>query len=124
MTRFAGAYADIQEAERRAKNPKWYQSFSGSLEERAAQAFAAKKKAEELNKQLCDMIRFVHGPTGLAEYKDILRDMRKQKEKREWKAQKRKEAALEWVVGLVAFSIAAAIIAGVIFLIGQEQGRW
>ena len=32
LTKFAGAWADLNEAERRAKNPPWYKSFSGSME--------------------------------------------------------------------------------------------
>ena len=42
MSKFAGAWADINEAERQAKNPPWYKTFSGSMEERAANAFAAR----------------------------------------------------------------------------------
>lgn len=124
MSKFAGAYADIHEADRRARNPKWWQKFNGSLEERAANAFAAKKKAEKLNKELLDMIRFVHGPTGLEEYKDILRDMKKTKEQNEWKAQKMKEAIVEWIVTILALGVGFAVLAAVLFVLGKSQGKW
>ena len=124
MSKFAGAWADINEAERQAKNPPWYKSFSGSLEEQAAQAFACKKKAEALKKDLENMIRFVHGPTGLQEYKDILRDMRKQKEKTEFRKAKLKQAIIEWVFGIIVFIIAAAIMAFVFWFVGKQQGKW
>ena len=65
LTKFAGAWADLNEAERRAKNPPWYKSFSGSMEREAAEAFAAKRKAEALKKELENTIRFVYGPSGL-----------------------------------------------------------
>lgn len=124
MSKFAGAWADINEAERQAKNPPWYKTFSGSMEERAANAFAAKKKGQQLKVELENMIRFVYGPNGLEEYKQILRDMKKQKEKTEFKKAKLKQAIIEWVVGIVVFAFLLAILVGVLYWIGLNQGRW
>lgn len=124
MTKFAGAWADINEAERQAKNPPWYKTFSGSMEERAAQAFAAKKKAQELKKDLENMIRFVHGPSGLQEYKDILRDMKKQKEQTEFRKAKLKQAIIEWTLGTIIVVIAICIMVAVFWFIGKQQGKW
>jgi len=124
MSKFAGAWADINEAERQAKDPPWYKTFSGSMEERAAQAFACKKKAQALKTDLENMIGFVHGPTGLEEYKQILRDMKKQKEKTEFRKAKLKQAILEWVLGIIIFIIAAAICGFIFWFIGKNQGKW
>lgn len=124
MSKFAGAWADINEAERQAKNPPWYKTFSGSMEERAASAFAAKKKAQELKTELENMIRFVHGPTGLKEYKDILRDMRKQKEKTDFRKAKLKQSIIEWTVGIILFLSGLAIVAFVFYIIGKNEGKW
>lgn len=124
MSRFAGAWADINEAERQAKNPPWYKSFSGSLEEQAAQAFACKKKAQALKLELENMIRFVHGPTGLQEYKDILRDMRKQKEQNEFRKEKIKQSIIEWTFGIIICVIGIAIMGFVVWYIGVQEGKW
>lgn len=124
MSKFAGAWADINEAERQAKNPPWYKTFSGSMEERAASAFAAKKKAQELKTELENMIRFVHGPTGLQEYKDILRDMRKQKEKTDFRKAKLKQSIIEWTVGIILFLSGLVIVAFVLYIIGKNEGKW
>lgn len=124
ISKFAGAWTDIQEADRRAKNPKWWQSFDSSIEKRAADAFAARKKAQELKKELENMIRFVHGPTGLQEYKDILRDMKKQKERHEFRKQRIKEAIVEWIFGIVITAIGIAIMATVLYFIGKNEGKW
>ena len=124
MTKFAGAWADINEAERQAKNPPWYKTFSGSLEEQAAQAFACKKKAQALKADLENMIRFIHGPTGLQEYKDILRDMRKQKEKNEFRKAKLKQKIIEWVFGIIITIIGVAIMGFVLWSIGKNQDKW
>ena len=124
MSKFAGAWADINEAERQAKNPPWYKSFSGSLEEQAAQAFACKKKAQALKAELENMIRFVHGPTGLQEYKDILRDMRKQKEQNEFKKAKLKQAIIEWTLGFIIFVVGIALLGFIFWFIGKREGKW
>ena len=124
MTKFAGAWADLNEAERRAKNPPWYKSFSPDLERQAAEAFAAKKKGQELKKELESMIQFVHGPTGLQEYKDILRDMREQKKKHEFRKQEIKQAIIEWTIGILLIVTGIAIVGFVLYLIGKNEGKW
>ena len=124
MSKFAGAWADINEAERQAKNPSWYQSFSGSLEARAANAFAAKKKAEALKKELESMIQAVYGPSGLREYKDILRKMRKAKEDGDFKKARFKQALLEWVVGILVTLFGVTFMVGLFYFIGKNTGRF
>jgi CHASE3 domain sensor protein len=124
MTKFAGAWADLNEAERRAKNPPWYKSFSTSIEKEAAEAFAAKKKAQELKKELEQMIQFVHGPSGLKEYKDILRDMREQKKKHEFRKAQIIQSIIEWTVGILAFIVGLGIVGAVMYFVGKGQGKW
>ena len=124
LSKFAGAWADINEAERQAKNPPWYKTFTGSLEEQAAQAFACKKKAQQLKTDLENMIRFVHGPTGLEEYKTILRDMKKQKEKTEFRKAAIKKSIIEWTLGIIIFVFGVAILAFIFWIIGKREGKW
>lgn len=124
MTKFASAWADLNEAERRAKNPPWYKSFSSDLEKQAAEAFAAKKKGQELKKELESMIQFMHGPTGLQEYKDILRNMREQKKKHEFRKQEIKQSIIEWTVGILLTVTGMAVVVFVLYLIGKNEGKW
>ena len=70
------------------------------------------------------MIRFVHGPTGLQEYKDILRDMRKQKEKNEFKKAKLKQAIIEWTLGFIIFAVGIAMLGFIFWFIGKREGKW
>lgn len=124
ISKFAGAFSDVQEAHRRATNPPWYRSFSGSIEEEAANAFAAKKKLEQMKKDVEQLISFVHGTKGLEEYKQIIRDMRKRRQEHEYRKQRIKEKIIEWIVGILAVIIGAAIIGAIIYFIGKQQGRW
>ena len=58
-----GAISDVNQAEKDAKNPPLYKKvFNGSsIEEEAMNAFAAKKKAEEMEYELKQYIMFTHG---------------------------------------------------------------
>lgn len=124
LAKFAGAWSDINEAERRAKNPSFLEKFNGSLEENAAKAFTAKKKAQALKKELESTIQFVYGPSGLREYKDTLRAMREQKRKTEYLKAERQRKILEWTVGIVVALISTAVLSGAFYLIGKSQGKW
>lgn len=124
ISQFGSAWADLNEAERRAKNPPWYKLGGTDLERAAAEAFACKKRAQALKKELESLIRYVHGPTGLQEYKDILRDMRKSKERTEWKRQKRKQAIIEWIVGILAVIAGLAIMGTILYFVGKNEGKW
>lgn len=122
--KFAGAFSDVQEAHRRATNPPWYKSFSGSIEEEAANAFAAKKKLEQMKKDVEQLISFVHGQKGLEEYKEIIRDIRKRRQEHEYRKQRIKDQIIEWTVGILAVLVGAAIISAILYFIGKEQGKW
>jgi hypothetical protein len=124
ISKFAGAFADVQEAHRRATNPPWYRSFSGSIEEEAANAFAAKKKIEAMRAEVETMIRFIHGPSGLEEYKNIIRDIKKRREQHEYRKERIKDGIIEWTIGILSVLVGAAILAAVFYYIGKQQGKW
>jgi hypothetical protein len=50
--------------------------------------------------------------------------MRKQRKEELYRKEEIKRMALEWVVGVIAAASGVAIIAGAIWLIGRNQGRW
>lgn len=124
LSNFAGAWSDINEAERRAKNPSFVDKFNGSLEQNAAKAFTAKKKAQELKKELESIIQFVYGPSGLREYKETLRAMREQKRKTEYRKAERKRKLLEWTVGIAVALVSISILGVIFYFIGKSQGKW
>lgn len=71
-----GHASDVLYAEKKAKNVNPFKKlvFSKSVEAEAARAFAAKKKVQAQQKELLSMIGLMYGKEGLAEF----RDMRKQ----------------------------------------------
>ncbi|MCP4487884.1 MAG: hypothetical protein GY820_11285 [Gammaproteobacteria bacterium] len=124
LSSFAGAWSDINYAEQRAKNPPWYASFSSSAEKEAMEIFASKRKFLELKREVENLIMFNHGPRGLEEYKDILRGVREQRRKHEYRRKEVQENLITAVVTILAVTSAIALFAFVVYLIGAKQGRW
>ncbi len=124
LMKFASAWTDISEADRRARNPSFIQKFNGSMEENAARVFATKKRAQELKTELESMISFVYGPSGLKEYKETLRSMREHKRKTEYRKAEIQRQILEWTVGVTLFCVVAGFMGIALYLVGKSQGRW
>lgn len=124
MSKFAGAWSDINYAESKAKNVPWWKTFGGSAEKEALEVFAAKRKMAEMKKEVETLISWTYGPSGLEDYKNILREIKEQRRKQEYRKQEVKEAIINWTVGILALITGVAILAGVFYLIGVKQGKW
>ena len=124
MSKFAGAWSDINYAESKVKNAPWWKTFGGSAEKEALEVFAAKRKMVQMKREVESMISWTYGPSGLEEYKNILRQIKEQRRKQEYRKQEVKEAIINWTVGILALITGVAILAGVFYLIGVKQGKW
>jgi len=124
LSKFAGAWSDISYAENKAKNPPWYKSFSGSAEKEALEIFTAKKKMMEMKKEVETMISFVHGPSGLEEYKNTIRQVRDQRRKHQYKKAEIKQNIIDSVVITVMLLGIVAILGGAVYFYGVYKGTW
>lgn len=123
MAKFAGAYADINYAAEKAKNPPWWK-FGGSAEEEAMNIFAAQKKVQQMKKDVETIIGYTYGHDGLEEYKETIRRVRKQRQDNEYRRAELMEALILWSVGATAVICATLILGAVVYFIGKSQGRW
>ena len=123
MAKFAGAYADINYAAEKAKNPPWWK-FGGSAEEEAMNIFAAQKKVQQMKKDVETIIGYTYGHDGLEEYKETIRRVRKQRQDNEYRRAELMEALILWSVGATAVTCATLILGAVVYFIGKSQGRW
>jgi hypothetical protein len=123
LTQWGKAFSDFAYAEEKSKNPPWY-TFKGSDQETAIQIFAHKKKMENMRSEIKNFISFQYGPSAWEEVLAIEAKMRKQRKEELYRKEEIKRMALEWVVGVIAAASGVAIIAGAIWLIGRNQGRW
>src|SRR6056300_818815 len=125
LSTWGKAFSDFTNLEERAKNPPWWQkTFKGSNEETALQIFAQKKKMEQIRKEIKDHISWHYGPSAWEEVLQIEASMRRKRKQELYAKQQRIDTILNWVVGIIAFTVATAIMLFVFYLIGKSQGKW
>lgn len=123
LSQWGKAFSDFAYAEEKSKNPPWY-AFKGSDEETALEIFAQKRKMEEMRKEIKNHISFVYGPSAWEEVLSIEAKMRKQRKEELYRKEELKNAILEWTAGILAAVSGVGIMAAIIWLIGNNQGRW
>jgi hypothetical protein len=124
LVKFAGAVSDVNYAAEKAKNPGIWKSLTGSAEAEAVEAFAAQKKIAALRHDLETMIGYSYGATGLEEYKETLRRVKAERERTAYRRAELKEAAVLWLVGILAVVAGSFVLGGAVYLLGWDQGRW
>ena len=123
LSQWGKAFSDFTYAEEKSKNPPWY-SFKGSDNETAIQIFAEKKKMENMRNEIKSFISWNYGPSAWEEVLAIEAQMRKQRKEELYRKEELKRTIIEYTVGILAAASGVAIIAGIIWLIGRDQGRW
>ena len=124
LSKWAGAMSDINFLEQKAKNPPWYKSFTGSPEAEAMEIFAAKEKIEKQKKEILTMIGYMYGDRGQERYRDILREVKAQRQKHAYRKEEIKQAIIEWLIGILALLSGSAILGVAFYFIGKKQGKW
>ena len=112
LGRWMNAMSDLSEAEKQAKNPPLFKklAFRGSVEEEAMQAFAAKKKAEDMRYELKQWIGLTMGASKWDELVAMEGKIRKQRQETIYKQAQRRRAFLEVVGIILLLGIAACVI--------------
>ena len=121
MGRWMGAVSDVNQANKMAKNPPLFKKlFAGSsIEEDAMNAFAAKKKAEEMENELRSYVNLVYGPNSWNEILKLQAKIRKDRQEQIY-AQQEMQAHVLNVIGIVIASIVFVFaVVGLIWLLMQ-----
>jgi len=110
--RWMGAISDVNQAEKNAKNPPFYKKvFSGSsIEEEAMNAFAAKKKAEEMEYELKQYIMFTHGASAWDELIRMQGKIRKERQEMIYAREKQREKIVNIVICTIAIGFIVAVL--------------
>ena len=116
LSRWMGAVSDINQAEKMSKNPPLFKKlFAGSsVEQEAMDAFAAKKKAEEMENELRSWINLVHGPNA---WSDLLKMQAKIRKDRAEQLYKQAEMRQK-VINIVGVIFLCTIVGGLIMWLG------
>ena len=121
MGRWMGAVSDVNQANKMAKNPPLFKKlFAGSsIEEDAMNAFAAKKKAEEMENELRSYVNLVYGPNSWNEILKLQAKIRKDRQEQIY-AQQEMQAHVLNVIGIIIASIVFVhAVVGLIWLLLQ-----
>jgi hypothetical protein len=116
LSKWAGAIADLDFAEKQNRKPAWYKALGGGVEAQAMEIFAAKQKAASMRQELKDYISVMYGPSKWQEILEIEADLRKQKREHEHRRMEIKQAIIEWSAGFALFVLGVGAIVGFVWL--------
>ena len=97
---------------------------ASQVEQNALEVWGHKQKAKEMRDELQSYISLFYGPSAWKEIVAIEAKMRKERKEAIYKAEERKQAILEFVVGTLAALTGAAILGVAIYVIGIYNGNW
>ena len=112
--------ADIKQAEKEAESPGVFKKlFDGqSVEQQALNATIAKKKLEEQEKSIRELIVWAYGVETYQEMIMLRRKIKSQREEAIYRQRKRKRMVLDSVIIMFAVGLGATLILGVLRLVG------
>ena len=110
-----GHASDVLYADNKAKkvNPFKKLVFAKSVEAEALKAFAAKKKIEAQRKEIIELINLAYGAQGLEEYRDLRKQVLKERQEMVYAQQEMRETILSGIL----ICILVAILVGLILFI-------
>jgi hypothetical protein len=116
LSKWAGAIADLDFADRQNQKPSWYKTLGGGVQAEAMEIFAAKQKAANMRKELKDFISVVYGPSKWQEILEIEAQLRKQKREHEHRQMEIKQSIIEWTAGGLLFIVVVGALFGFVWL--------
>jgi len=126
LGKWYGAAADLSRAETQRKNPPIFTKLfaGGSIEQEALEIIVHKKKLEEQEKQLQDLLNIRFGFGTWKEMVELRRKIRKEREETLYKQQERRAAFLEGVLLIFLVTLGFVVLGGMIYLTGLGAGYW
>jgi|TARA_B100001939_G_C16803964_1_gene556922 hypothetical protein len=111
LSKWAGAIADLEFADKQNQKPAWYKTLGGGVQAQAMEIFAAKQKAAAMRAELKDYISVMYGPSKWDEILQIEADLRKQKREHEHRRMEIKQKIIEWSAGVALFILSVGGLA-------------
>jgi hypothetical protein len=126
LGKWYGAAADLNRAESQRKNPPIFTKLfsGGSVEQEALEILIHKKKLEEQEKQLQDLLNIRFGFGTWKEMVELRRSIKKEREETIYRQQEKRAAFFEGLMLIFLVIVGFAIVIGGIFLTGLGAGWW
>ena len=104
--------SDLKEAEKEIENPPLFKKVfdGGSVEEQALNAVIAKKKVEEQEKQIRELIMYAYGEETYREMMQMRRDIRTKREQVIYKQRRKQRRMLDVSAIVIGMMIAGGVI--------------
>lgn len=111
--------ADIKESEQEAENPGIFRKlFDGNtVEQQALNSVIAKKKLEEQEKQIRELIVWAYGVETYQEMIMLRRSIKKKREEAIYKQRRRRRLLLDSIFIILALAFSGVVIYGVFLII-------
>lgn len=124
ISKFAKASSDIDFLEQKAKNPSLYHKLFSNHQADALDIWSQKQKLKEMRTEVQNHISFVYGPSAWKEILRIEAQQRKQQRALVYAKQEFKDNLINGILITLIISVGLAIAGGVIWFIGNAQGKW
>jgi hypothetical protein len=113
--------ADIREAEKEAESPGVFKKlFDGqTVEQQALNSVIAKKKLEEQEKQIRELIVWAYGTETYQEMIALRREIKARREKVIYKQRRRQRMVFDGILILLGALVAAGIVGGMVYIVGN-----
>jgi len=107
-----GLVSDIKEAEKEAENPPLFKKMfdGGSVEEQALNAVIAKKKIEEQEKQVRELITWAYGVETYKEMMQMRRDIKAKRERMIYKQRRRQRRMLDVSAIIIGLLVSGGVV--------------
>jgi len=124
MGKWMGSISDLRHMEKMNKNPPIFKKiFNGaSIEQEAMDIFIAKKKAEEMEKELKSFISLVHGPSAWQELIRLQVQIRKDRQAQVYAQQEARQNLLNWAGIILLILLLAGTSIGVLYMVMLDRG--
>ena len=119
-----GLVSDLREAEREAENPPLFKKlFDGeSVEQQALNAVIAKKKIEEQEKEVRELITWAYATDTYKEMMQMRRDIKAKREQMIYKQRRKQRRMLDLAAIIVGLMVVSGVIGSVVSLV-NTYGR-
>jgi HPt (histidine-containing phosphotransfer) domain-containing protein len=120
------AVADITNAEKDAKRPSFYKKLakaSQSIEQEALDALVAKKKVQEMERELWQMVAYRYGQDAYQEMMQMRKQIMRKREREVWDRKRKVQEVIDGIMITALVLTGVGIIALLIWLIKEYGGK-
>ena len=114
LGRWYGYVADINEAQKESEKPPIFKKLldKGSVEQEALNAIIVKKKIEQQEREIRDLIVVVYGIETYREMIQMRKDIKSKRERLVYRQKRRRRSILDGIAVLIGLEVAIGLVYG------------